>query len=84
MLSYAFVINGWIETLDKYEKNNNQTGLFYYYGLIIRNIFFYEIPEEGALKEKSPEPSLSSKLWAVTTDLYSTVSSELTSAFSKV
>ena len=49
MLSYAFVINGWIDKLSKYQENGNVTGLYYYYGMIVKNVFFYDVPEEGSL-----------------------------------
>lgn len=45
MLSYAFVVNGWITRMTDLEKASNYTGLMYYYGMIIKNVFFFVIPE---------------------------------------
>lgn len=45
MLSYAFVVNQWINKMQALEKAKNYTGLAYYYGMIIRNVFFFDIPE---------------------------------------
>jgi hypothetical protein len=45
MLSYAFVVNQWINKMQALEKAKNYTGLAYYYGMIIRNVFFFSIPE---------------------------------------
>eukprot|EP00347_Sterkiella_histriomuscorum_P016641 403352409 len=53
LLSYAFVINSWIDKMAALQKIGNTTGLMYYYGLIIRNIFFFPMPEAGALQSSS-------------------------------
>ena len=53
MLSYAFVANSWIDKLNTYSKNGNTTGLYYYYGMIIKSLFFYDVPEEGSLNLKA-------------------------------
>jgi hypothetical protein len=47
MLSYAFVANKWINALENSEGNSTAT--WYYYGLIIRSLFFYTIPEASSL-----------------------------------
>jgi len=47
MLSYAFVINSWINRMTDLEAEGDIAGLVYYYALIIRNVFFFTIPEEG-------------------------------------
>lgn len=49
MLSYAFVINTWIDKMNAWSKQGNTTGLLYYYGLIIKNIFFFPMPEAEGL-----------------------------------
>jgi hypothetical protein len=49
MLSYAFVVNQWITRMENLQKAGNVTGLAYYYGMIIRDIFFFEIPEAASL-----------------------------------
>jgi len=49
MLSYAFVVNTWVSRLRTMEQQKNYTGLAYYYGMIVRNVVFFTIPEaEGA------------------------------------
>lgn len=45
MLSYAFVVNQWINKMQALEKSKNYTGLAFYYGMIVKNIFFFDIPE---------------------------------------
>jgi hypothetical protein len=45
MLSYAFVMNTWVGRLRTMEQQKNYTGLAYYYGMIVRNVFFFTIPE---------------------------------------
>jgi hypothetical protein len=54
LLSYAFVVNTWIDRMDKLSKQGNTTGLCYYYGMIIKNVFFFTIPESGSLKSEHP------------------------------
>ena len=51
MLSYAFVVNQWISKMQAYEKGGNYTGLAYYYGMIIKNVFFFVIPEASSLDD---------------------------------
>lgn len=48
MLSYAFVINTWLDRINALQQQNNITGLCYYYGLIARNLFFFEMPEAAS------------------------------------
>lgn len=48
MLSYAFVVNQWITRMENLQKAGNVTGLAYYYGMIIRDIFFFDIPETAS------------------------------------
>lgn len=45
MLSYAFVVNTWVSRLRTMEATKNYTGLAFYYGMIVRNVFFFTIPE---------------------------------------
>ncbi|CDW72742.1 UNKNOWN [Stylonychia lemnae] len=45
MLSYAFVVNTWIDKMNALSQQQNTTGLMYYYGMIVRNIFFFPMPE---------------------------------------
>lgn len=45
MLSYAFVMNTWVSRLNTMQAQNNYTGLAFYYGMIVRNVFFFTIPE---------------------------------------
>ena len=47
VLSYAFVINSWITRLQDMDKNHNTTGLVYYYCMIIKNLLFFQITNEG-------------------------------------
>ncbi len=49
LLSYAFVINTWLDRMNALELAGNTTGLYYYYGLIVRNLFFFEMPEAAGL-----------------------------------
>lgn len=51
MLSYAFVVNQWINKMQALEQAGNYTGLAYYYGMIIRNVFFFSIPEAAGLDD---------------------------------
>lgn len=53
LLSYAFVINSWIDKMAALQKIGNTTGLMYYYGLIIRNIFFFPMPEASSLWDEN-------------------------------
>jgi hypothetical protein len=71
MLSYAFVINGWMDKIKDYSNNGNTTGLVYYYSMIIKSIFFYDVPEMGSLMEAYPElnPDLITSIRAVVDDL---------------
>ena len=48
MLSYSFVINTWVNRLKTMEAQSNYTGLAYYYGMIVRNVIFFTIPEAEA------------------------------------
>ena len=50
MLSYAFVVNQWINKMSALEKAKNYTGLAYYYGMIIRNVLFFTIPETASME----------------------------------
>jgi hypothetical protein len=45
LLSYAFVISTWIDRIKALDKARNITGLAYYYGMIVKNVFFFTIPE---------------------------------------
>ena len=45
LLSYSFVMNSWMKKIEALNKANNKTGLAYYYGMIVRNVFFFTIPE---------------------------------------
>jgi hypothetical protein len=54
LLSYAFVINTWLDKMDALRISGNTTGLYYYYGLIIRNVFFFPMPEASSF---SPPPN---------------------------
>ena len=51
MLSYTFVMNSWMRRLEALEKAKNNTGLAYFYGMIIKNIFFFTIPEASGYSE---------------------------------
>jgi len=37
-----------VEKMQKLEAAKNYTGLAYYYGMIIRNVFFFTIPEAAS------------------------------------
>jgi len=58
MLSYAFVVNNWIDKMNALSTQGNTTGLMYYYGMIIRNIFFFEMPEAASYSEYQEEADL--------------------------
>ena len=45
MLSYAFVMNQWLTRMEAMQANGNYTGLAFYYGMIIKDIFFFDMPE---------------------------------------
>ncbi len=56
LISQAFVINIYINKLNTYQANHNVTGLYYMYGIIVRNVFFYPVPEaESFLSESSDQ-----------------------------
>lgn len=44
--------------MDALEKSGNTTGLYYYYGLIIRNLFFFDMPEAAGLVGNPREDSI--------------------------
>lgn len=44
LLSYAFVMNTWLNNMAALRQSGNTTGLYYYYGLIVKNIFFFPMP----------------------------------------
>lgn len=50
MLSYAFVINSWIDRMQELSDEGNTTGLIYYYSMIIRNVFLFDIPKFASLE----------------------------------
>ena len=49
MLSYAFVINQWVTRMQQMQAANNIQGLVFYYGMIVKEIFFFPMPEQGSL-----------------------------------
>jgi hypothetical protein len=51
MLSYAFVVNTWVSRLKTMEARKNYTGLAYYYGMIVRNVIFFTIPEAESMED---------------------------------
>jgi hypothetical protein len=51
LLSYAFVMNSWMKKIEAMDKAKNYTGLAYYYGMIVRNVFFFDIPEAEGYSE---------------------------------
>ena len=54
MLSYSFVVNTWVNRLRTMEATKNYTGLAFYYGMIVRNVFFFTIPEAEGSPLMSP------------------------------
>jgi hypothetical protein len=54
LLAQAFSINGYIVKMKDLVAKGNSTGLFFYYGLIIKNVFFFKVPEAGALQSSYP------------------------------
>lgn len=61
MLSYAFVVNSWITKMTSLNEHKNYTGLAYYYGMIVKNVFFFTIPETASFTE-TVVPNLYSSL----------------------
>lgn len=57
MLSYSFVLNRWITKLIELNEAGDVGGQIYFYGMIIRNVFFYEMPEAASLTE-IPVPNI--------------------------
>lgn len=51
MLSYAFVVKTWVTRLQTMQERKNYTGLAYYYGMIVRNVIFFTIPEADYLQD---------------------------------
>jgi hypothetical protein len=45
LLSYSFVLTTWIDKIEALDKAKNYTGLAFYYGMIVKNVFFFNIPE---------------------------------------
>lgn len=45
LLSYSFVLATWIDRIKALDKAKNYTGLAFYYGMIVKNVFFFNIPE---------------------------------------
>ena len=45
LLSYSFVLTTWIDKIKALDKVKNYTGLAFYYGMIVKNVFFFNIPE---------------------------------------
>jgi hypothetical protein len=58
MLSYAFVMNQWIKKMQSLQQQSNYTGLAYYYGMIVRNVFFFDIPESSGFNESIQKHTL--------------------------
>ena len=48
MLSYAFVMNQWVTRMQQMQAANNIQGLVFYYGMIVKDIFFFPMPEQGS------------------------------------
>ena len=59
ILSYSFIINRWVDQLQEFDEAGDTLSLAYYYGLIFKNLFFYDVVEkvtwEDYIEQKEQE-----------------------------
>jgi hypothetical protein len=47
LLAQAVVLNRYLERIEAYNENGNETGVWYIYGVMLKKVFVFDLPEDA-------------------------------------